>query len=279
MSGVSAPSSALSAAHQQLQDAIAFDDEARTELKELEKRFRASQAKAKKGQEGIATALQRLDKTHVTFIGLTKTSAGVTVNKLRKHDVASIANDADKLVRRWKSLVEQHQARSLPTQKPPAQNPASSSAVARPAAAPSRGAVLDAVRDEHGRVERRVAHPDSHEDQLALDEAAEAERMWEDQMGSGFGRGGSASGGGGGGGSSSREPPPPLRRTRSAQDEKSQRLQVAGHMLKDMYRDIEAGKKSRQAVMLAPNQMPKRKGAPAAPSGGPGRPLQKTRTI
>lgn len=273
---VSAPSSALSAAHQQLQDAVAFDDDARTELKELEKRYRASQAKAKKGQEGVSAALQRLDKTHVTFIGLTKTSAGVTVNKLRKHDVASIANDADKLVRRWKSLVEQHQARSLPMQRPPTQQPTSSSAVARStAAAPSRGTVLDAVRDEHGRVERRVAHPDSQEDQLALDEAAEAERMWEEQMGSGSGSGRGCSAGS----SSSREPPP-LCRTRS-QDEKLQRLQEAGHMLKDMYRDIEASKKSRQAVLLEPNQMPKRKGAPAAPGGWPGRPaaFQKTHTI
>ena len=196
----------LSAAHQQLQDAIQADEQARRELAEIEKRYRASQAKAKRGQEALDQALARLGKTHVTFIGLSKTQVGVTVsspgvarphrspafsrtllaslspgyrtparhravccgaalqvNKLRKHEKPAVQAAAEKLVRSWKSLVDQHQHHHI--QPPPPARPASAAPVSRggQSPGPSRGAqnpgpsrVLDAVRDEHGHVEARA---------------------------------------------------------------------------------------------------------------------------
>ena len=99
----------LAAAHRQLQDAVQSDDAARAAHKELERRYRESQQRAKKAQEAVTQALERLSKAHVTFLGLQKTQVGVDVNKLRKHEVASVQAAADKLVRSWKSVVEQHQ--------------------------------------------------------------------------------------------------------------------------------------------------------------------------
>lgn len=100
----------------------------------------------------------------------------------------------------------------------------------RPAAThPVRSDVLDSVRDIYGRVERRIADPDSHEDQLALSEAAEAERMWEEQMGRGR-----AAGGGGG-----------------------SRLEAVVHNLSKRYEE-KAAEKQRRAIQSMPAILPPR---------------------
>ena len=106
------------------------------------------------------------------------------------------------LLRTWKELSERgdRTGAKVGDVALPGGSGLGKSPVARPSAGGSSGGsggsgyVLDSVRDENGRVERRVAHPDSHEDQLALSEAAEAERMWEEKMGGG-GRGGGETGG------------------------------------------------------------------------------------
>ena len=103
---------------------------------------------------------------------------------------------------------------------------------------------------------------------MALREAEEAERMWEEQMGGGAG----ARGGAG----SSSDGAPPLRRTRSFSEADkpakthSRAREVAGAQLKERYQQIDAAQKSRQIVQLAPNQIPKRKGAPGSSHGASG---------
>ena len=283
----------LAAAHRQLQDAVQSDDTARAAHKELERRYRASQQRAKKAQEAVTQALERLSKANVTFIGLQKTQVGVDVNKLRKHEVASVQAAADKLVRSWKSVVEQHQHHHIQPTARAAPRPASAAAPGGSAHRPAEGRsaregkaahVLDSVRDENGRVERRVAHPDSHEDQLALREAEEAERMWEAQMGGGSGGGGSRGGGGSGGSSD------PRGRWATSSDEEAeaeearhasradgapsrpsaqeQRRQVAGAQLKQRYEQLERAKKSRQLVSLQTAEVPKKEKRKAEASAG-----------
>ena len=147
----------LSSAHRQLQDAVQADEDARHELSEIEKQYRACQAKAKQGRELLEQALQRLSKTHVTFMGLSKTQVGVTVNKLRKHEKPSVQAAADKLVRSWKSIVEQHQYhhKSAPVQPAPGQ-PVSATPNFRGVQGSGTCRVLDAVPDEYGHVEVRI---------------------------------------------------------------------------------------------------------------------------
>ena len=290
----------LAAAHRQLQDAVQSDDTARTAHKELERRYRASQQRAKKAQEAVTQALERLSKANVTFLGLQKTQVGVDVNKLRKHEVTSVQVAADKLVRSWKSVVEQHQHHHIQPTARAAPRPASAAAAGGSAHRPAEGRgvrevratqVLDSVRDENGRVERRGAHPDSHEDQLALREAEEAERMWDAQMGGGSGGGGgrgggsgSRGGGGSGGGSGSRgrwtassdeeaeaEEAPHASRAGGAPSRPSaqeQRRQVAGAQLKQRYEQIERAKKSRQLVSLETAEVPKKEKRKAEASAG-----------
>ena len=95
-------------------------------------------------------------------------------------------------------------------------------------------------------MERRIADPDSHEDQLALQERAEAEAMWEEQMGRG--RGG---GGGGGGGS---------------------RLEIAAEKLKASYQEREVAKQKRVIQQISPRADPRKRPAPGAvPLGGRGK--------
>ena len=96
----------LAAAYRQLLDAVQSDDTARTSHKELERKYRASQQRAKKAQEAVTQALERLSKANVTFLGLQKTQVGVAVNKLRKHEVPAVQAAADKLVRSWKSVAD-----------------------------------------------------------------------------------------------------------------------------------------------------------------------------
>ena len=284
----------LAAAHRQLQDAVQSDDAARAAHKELERRYRESQQRAKKAQEAVTQALERLSKAHVTFLGLQKTQVGVDVNKLRKHEVASVQAAADKLVRSWKSVVEQHQQHHAQPRAAP--RPASAAAPGGSAHRPleSRGAregrpaqVLDSVRDENGRVERRVAHPDSHEDQLALREAEEAERMWEAQMGggSGGGGGGGSGGGGGGGGAGPRgrwtsaevsEAQEPRHASRAGgaisrpPPSQEQRRQAVGAQLKQRYEQLERAKKSRQLVSLETAEVPKKEKRKAEAAGSAG---------
>ena len=276
----------LAAAHRQLQDAVQSDDTARAAHKELERRYRASQQRAKQAQEAVTQALERLSKVNVTFLGLQKTQVGVDVNKLRKHEVASVQVAADKLVRSWKSVVEQHQHHHFQPTARAAPRPASAAAPGGSAHRPAEGRgarearaaqVLDSVRDENGRVERRVAHPDSHEDQLALREAEEAERMWDAQMGGGSGGGGggggggSGSGGGGGGGSGSRSGGGGGGGgggSRGGGGEQEQRRQVAGAQLKQRYEQLERAKKSRQLVSLETAEVPKKQKRKAEASTG-----------
>ena len=270
----------LAAAHRQLQDAVQSDDAARAAHKELERRYRESQQRAKKAQEAVTQALERLSKAHVTFLGLQKTQVGVDVNKLRKHEVASVQAAADKLVRSWKSVVEQYQQHHAQPRVAP--RPASAAAPGGSAHRPaeSRGAregrpaqVLDSVRDENGRVERRVAHPDSHEDQLALREAEEAERMWDAQMGGGSGGGGGPRGrwtsdeeseaqeprhASRAGGAISRPPP------------SQEQRQAVGAQLKQRYEQLERAKKSRQLVSLETAEVPKKEKRKAEASGSAG---------
>ena len=295
----------LAAAHRQLQDAVQSDETARAAHKELERRYRASQQRAKKAQEAVTQALERLSKANVTFIGLQKTQVGVDVNKLRKHEVASVQAAADKLVRSWKSVVEQHQHHHIQPTARAAPRPASAAAPGGSAHRPAEGRsaregkaahVLDSVRDENGRVERRVAHPDSHEDQLALREAEEAERMWDAQMGGGGGSRGSGGSGGGGGGGGSRGgggsggSSDPRGRWATSSDEEAeaeearhasradgapsrpsaqeQRRQVAGAQLKQRYEQLERAKKSRQLVSLQTAEVPKKEKRKAEASAG-----------
>ena len=91
--------------------------------------------------------------------------------------------------------------------------------------------------------------------------------MWEEQMGGRASARGTSSTGGGG------SAPPPLRRTRSLTDSekaaqvRSHAREAAGAQLKERYQQIDAVQKSRQIVQLAPNQLPKRKGAPNSGRG------------
>ena len=271
----------LAAAHRQLQDAVQSDDAARAAHKELERRYRESQQRAKKAQEAVTQALERLSKAHVTFLGLQKTQVGVDVNKLRKHEVASVQAAADKLVRSWKSVVEQYQQHhAQPRAAPrPASAAAPGGSVHRPAE--SRGAregrpahVLDSVRDENGRVERRVAHPDSHEDQLALREAEEAERMWDAQMGGGSGGGAGPRGRWTSAEESEAQEPRHASRAGGAisrpPSSQEQRRQAVGAQLKQRYEQLERAKKSRQLVSLDTAEVPKKEKRKAEASGSAG---------
>ena len=145
-----------------------------------------------KHEDTISATLKTLTARTVTIDSLHRTQIGTTVNKLRKCEATKIAEASQGLVLAWKALVERGdrtgvrlgEAKAAPR---PSSSPSQSSHPPVPRGSPlgvavaRRTDVLDSVRDDRGRVERRIADPDSHEDQLALREAAEAERMWEEQ--------------------------------------------------------------------------------------------------
>ncbi|EOD27019.1 hypothetical protein EMIHUDRAFT_449414, partial [Emiliania huxleyi CCMP1516] len=200
--------------HRTLQDAISEEEGAAAELERAEAVLRRAAARAKASRTALAERLDELASRPLTVTVLEKTLIGVTVNALRKHATPAIAAKSERLVRGWKTLALADR-------------------------------VLDEVRDEDGRVERRRAHPDSLEDALALREAREAERMWEERMGGG------GSGGGGGGGGGGRG---------DGRDEAARR--AAAERLRERYRSIEEAKRSREIVV----------------EGGPARPGKQPRT-
>ena len=199
----------------------------------LHKQLKTARDRTAQADDAIAKTLTQLAQRTVTVDSLHKTQVGATVNKLRRHEGTKIAEASQALVRQWKQLVERGDRTGAKIGQPaqPQSRPAASPAgggkspVGRAAASGSGGErVLDSVRDEHGRMERRLADPDSHEDQLALKEAAEAERMWAEKMEGGLPRG--TSGGG--------------------------RLEAAAVQLKSKYEQIEAEKKRKHIVAIDP---------------------------
>jgi hypothetical protein len=249
---MSLPSEDLGRLHRTLQDAVSAEAVAAAEVEQLEFQLKTALAVAKAKRAELLSLLDDLTKRPVTVAALEKTLVGVTVNGLRKHESPAVAAKSETLVRLWKALVE-----SGKTWGSLAAGPAASSRPSAPSS--SRGpspktAVLDMVRDEDGRVERRRAHPDSHEDQLALSEAAEAERMWEEMMGGGGGDG------------------------RAARDEEAA-LKASAEKLREHYRHIEETKRGREIEFLS--KLPKAsKGAhgrtpsrPASSGGGAANPV------
>jgi len=172
--------------HRSLQDAASAESDAASEVERLETELRAAVSRAKAKRSALLGVLEDLKRKPVTVAALEKTLVGVTVNGLRRHEHESVAAKAEDLVRSWKTVVE-----GGSTWGALAGGAAAGRAAPGSSSWGGHGAgVLDEVCDEDGNVERRRAHPDSHEDQLALREAAEVERMWEEQMGA-RGRGGS----------------------------------------------------------------------------------------
>mmetsp|Transcript_31821 Transcript_31821/g.102804 ORF Transcript_31821/g.102804 Transcript_31821/m.102804 type:complete len:258 (-) Transcript_31821:52-825(-) len=223
---MSLPSEDLGRLHRTLQDAVSAEADVAAEIERLDSQLKLAHAQAKAKRAELLSLLDNLTRRPVTVAALEKTLVGVTVNGLRKHESPAVAAKSEILVRSWKALVESGKTwGSL----------AGSSAASAKPSGPSfsrglgpRTAVLDEVRDEDGRVERRRAHPDSHEDQLALSEAAEAERMWEEAMGGGGGRAG--------------------------RDEEAAR-KASAEKLRERYRHIEETKRGREIEFL--NKLPK----------------------
>lgn len=142
-------------------------------------------------EETILSVLKALSTRTVTIESLHRTQVGATVNKLRKLEVSKISELSQRIVLAWKSLVERGDRTGAKigeiSSTPPSRAISASSSQHSRSPVGAGGAarhagVLDVVRDEHGRVERRIADPDSHEDQLALQEAAEAERIWREKV-------------------------------------------------------------------------------------------------
>jgi len=155
--------------HRTLQDAISEEEGAAAELERAEAVLRRAAARAKASRTALAERLDELASRPLTVTVLEKTLIGVTVNALRKHATPAIAAKSERLVRGWKTLVEG--SKTWGTLATGGAAPAGAASSSRAEALADR--VLDEVRDEDGRVERRRAHPDSLEDALALREARE----------------------------------------------------------------------------------------------------------
>ncbi|KAL3914842.1 MAG: hypothetical protein SGPRY_007479, partial [Prymnesium sp.] len=167
-------------------------EKARESIMEAQKALRAANDRMSKHEETILSVLKALSTRTVTIESLHRTQVGATVNKLRKLEVSKISELSQRIVLAWKSLVERGDRTGAKigeiSSTPPSRAISASSSQHSRSPVGAGGAarhagVLDIVRDEHGRVERRIADPDSHEDQLALQEAAEAERIWQEKFG------------------------------------------------------------------------------------------------
>ncbi|KAL1521393.1 hypothetical protein AB1Y20_021059 [Prymnesium parvum] len=179
----------LQIACRQREDALKEAEKLKRQIHDAQKALRAVNERVSKHEETISTVLESLGKRTITIDSLHRTQVGITVNKLRKCSVAKIAGLSNKLIMAWKALAERGDRTGAKLGEVP------SGSTTATTHSPSRGHgrgiesgrprsnVLDSVHDEHGRVERRVADPDNPEDELALREKAEAERMWEAQMG------------------------------------------------------------------------------------------------
>ena len=70
-----------------LSDAMQREEDGRAEIKRAELALKAAQTHSKQGQKEILACLDELMSSAVTVRALEKTLVGVTVNKLRKHEV------------------------------------------------------------------------------------------------------------------------------------------------------------------------------------------------
>lgn len=183
---MSLPSEELARLHLLLKDSVVAEAAAQREAEQAQIKLKAARTAAGKQRDAMLSLLDRLYKRPVNAAMLEKIPVGKTVNELRKHAAPAVAAKSQQVVRAWKSLVDQ-QHRAGATAPSPRKRPLESPSTS---GAESSRRVLDSVCDDRGRRERRVADPDSHEDQLAVREAQEAERMWEEKMGSGSGSGG-----------------------------------------------------------------------------------------
>eukprot|EP00310_Coccolithus_braarudii_P024170 CAMPEP_0183334746 /NCGR_PEP_ID=MMETSP0164_2-20130417/3250_1 /TAXON_ID=221442 /ORGANISM="Coccolithus pelagicus ssp braarudi, Strain PLY182g" /LENGTH=275 /DNA_ID=CAMNT_0025503947 /DNA_START=9 /DNA_END=834 /DNA_ORIENTATION=+ len=181
--------------NKRLQDAAAREQAAQREGTQAEEALRAAQQRMKQERKAIVDVLNDLAHKQMSVKALEKSLIGVSVNKLRKHDHAAIASKSEELVAAWKTLVDreselkgsaQVRGGGGPPVRVPRPTAPSQGRAAVALQAGGRGVVLDMVRDDEGRVERRVADADSHEDMLAVDEARLAEQMWEEKMGTSF---------------------------------------------------------------------------------------------
>jgi hypothetical protein len=221
---MSLPSEDLGRLHRTLQDAVSAESDAAAEVEQLSSQLKLAMAHAKSKRAELLSLIDDLTARPVTVAALEKTLVGVTVNGLRKHESPAVAAKSEALVRSWKVLVESGKTwGSLAGGSAASASLSGSSSSYRGLG--STSSVLDEVRDEDGHIERRRAHPDSHEDQLALSEAAEAERMWEEAMG------------GGGNGHSGR-------------DEEAAR-KASAEKLRERYRHIEETKRGREIEFLS----------------------------
>eukprot|EP00965_Chrysotila_dentata_P257564 6212927-Pleurochrysis_carterae.AAC.6 len=170
--------------NKQITEVMELEDKAKREVAELEQQLKAAQQRKKSRRASLLTMLQQLRSKPVTVKALEKSLIGVSVNKLRKHEHEPIATTSEQIVRAWKTIVEKTEGRAVP-QSSQRGSAASHSRSPHPTPPKREAGVLDMVRDDRGRVEKRRADPDCFEDQLALTEAEMAERMWEEQMGGG----------------------------------------------------------------------------------------------
>ena len=185
------PTEVLAGIHRELEEAIDAEAEAVQTAEQAARTLASARARARQQVAAMTSLLERLHKQPVSVAMLQRTGVGRTVNRLRTHATPQLAAKSTALVRSWKLLVEQAERAPAPHGAP-----APRRAIRRLAdeAAPSPQRVgqkrlLDTARDDHGRVERRYADPDSLEDQLAAEEAQMAEAMWEEKMGGKKGRG------------------------------------------------------------------------------------------
>jgi len=271
------------------------EEEARVQVLAAEQALKDAQARAKKGCERLLSLLNELGGKTVTVKALEKSMIGVTVNKLRKHALSAVSAQSEVLVRKWKAVVERSDPALLSSRSstsvgsslmaagkqrlasqhnPRLDAPHSSKGTGqRRAQSSTQGhsaMVLDSVRDDRGRLELRVADLDSHEDQLALSEAALAEQMWEEKMGS----------------ASCMSGPATLRRTRSWQNDQDKsperrpehatqpvssealKREAVSAQIRERYRQIEMHKQERKLVRLdsAPPQAARKRPRDSAAS-------------
>ena len=263
--------SALDSLHAQLCTDMQERESAQATVQRLVAELKAARESIDASDHRIASTLRKLKGcTAVTVEALQRTGVGVAVNRLRKHGSGSVAQESRELVETWKKIALRGDRRGV---KAPLSAVVGKGAVGNrdlpqptraPDSAPRR--VLDVVVDDKGRVERRIADPDSHEDVLAMREASEAEAMWEQAMGSG--RGAPASGGA-----------PTLQ---ASKYDGNSRLRGAVEGLQQRYRAADEKKRHRQIMAMPPGVAPERSGgfsgaargprlAPALPAtGGPG---------
>ncbi len=184
------PTEVLAGLHRELEEAIDAEAEAVQTAEQAARTLASARARARQQVAAMTSVLERLHRQPVSVAMLQRTGVGRTVNRLRTHATPQLAAKSTTLVRSWKLLVEQAERAPAPLGAP-----APRRAIRRIAdedvPSPQRVGhkrLLDTARDDHGRVERRYADPDSLEDQLAAEEAQMAEAMWEEKMGGKKGR-------------------------------------------------------------------------------------------